>query len=392
MVRKEDKLRLELQGMITPAQSSSLLVLYAPLMGKDAVLLYESMLAIAALPQKVKNHLLVSKLCGLSMERLEEMREVLEQYLLLKTYYDAIHNAYIYELHMPKLGNDFLSHDVFGRLYMKQMGKQVYEFARKSYAPIIEDKSMYQDISVSMRSLMYDWNEKEEDSFHTMRPEKSNVISYAFNFDTFLHGLSDMIFPKSQRTKENLSFIAEKAGIYGITEKDMQLYVGKSINMKTSVLDRNKLLRFMQANKKDFEKAVKDPYKLPPVRFLQMKQQGVQVSSADQRLIDTILTEKYHLVPEVINALLEYVLERCNQVLSKSYVEKVASTWVRLHVDTLQKAQEVIASEGKETKTYKNPAQKQLPKWFHDQDSVKKASKEIKDEELLEKMKKLGES
>ena len=49
--------------------------------------------------------------------------------------------------------------------------------------------------------------------------------------------------------------------------------------------------------------------------------------------------------PDVVNVLIEYVLEKTNQKLTKSYVEKIAGEWVRLQIDTSQKAFEHIAND-----------------------------------------------
>lgn len=391
MLKNEDRLTLEIHGNISTDLSSSLHVLYGPLIGKDALLLYDTLVALSHLPHPITNHVLVSKLSGLSCERIETVREILEQFLLLKTYYEGSKNAYIYCIHIPKNGNEFLRHDVFGRLFMKKMGKQVYEFTKKNFALSHKDKSGYQDITISMQTLMSDWNVEEETTFTTMKPQQLTQPAFAFNFDVFLSGLSLMILPESQRTKENLTFIAEKAGIYGISEKDMQMLVGKSMNIKTNRLDRNKLIKQMQSKKKAYHKTFDDPYAMPPVRFLQEKQFGVSVSTADQRLIDDVLIGKYHLVPEVINVLLEYVLQRCNQMLSKSYVEKVASTWVRLGIDTANKALESIKNEKQEPQRYQKSTKKELPEWFHNQDVVDVSKEDIDDDILMERLRKLGE-
>ena len=42
--------------------------------------------------------------------------------------------------------------------------------------------------------------------------------------------------------------------------------------------------------------------------------------------------------PEVVNVLIEQCLENTNQKLSKDYVEKVATTWIRQKVETLEDA------------------------------------------------------
>lgn len=390
MLRKEDRLKLESCIHLHQEHSRSLHLLYGPLMGKEALYLYEELYALASMPQKIKNHLLIQKISGMSMEAIESARETLEQYLLIKTYYDGTKNAYIYSLNTPKTGMEFLCHDVFGRLYFKKMGKQVYEYMKKNFASVTEDKEGYQDITTSLRSLLSDWQEEEESQFSTMKP-KQEELHTNFRFDLFLHGLSTMILPVSERNKETLSFIAQKADLYGIDEKEMQKLVGKSMDLKHNKLDRKKLITYMQKSQKEFTRVMEDPYQLPPVRFLQNKQNGVRVSEADQRLIDVTLSETYHLKPEVINVLIEYVLDRCHQTFRKAYVEKVAATWVRLGIDTKEKALETIQNEGKETKQYRSKSEtKELPKWYTDQDSVPIKEEDLDEDALMEKLRKLG--
>lgn len=390
MLHKEDRLKLECIHRLHEEHIRSLHLLYGPLLGKEAVYLYEELYALAMLPQTIKNHLLIQKISGMSMDAIETARESLEQYLLLKTYFDGTKNAYIYVLKLPKTGADFLSHDVFGRIYMKKLGKQVYEYMRRNFAPVMEAKEDYQEITSSLRSLMVDWQEEEESTFSSLKP-KQEELHTNFRFDLFLNGLSTMILPASERTKETLSFIAQKADLYGIDEKEMQKLVGKSMDLKHNRLDRKKLIGYMQRSQSDFVKVVEDPYQLPPVRFLQNKQHGVRVSEADQRLINDTLSETYHLKPEVINVLIEYVLDRCHQTFRKAYVEKVAATWVRLGIDTKEKALQVMQEDEKDTKQYRKKTEtKELPKWYTDQDSVPSTEEDLDEDALMEELRKLG--
>lgn len=391
MLNKEDRLNLEMAVALRQEDIGVLRLLYAPLIGSDALCLYETLASLYTMPQKIKNHLLVQKISALSMESIENNRTVLEQYLLIKTYYDATKNVYLYVLDVPKRGDQFLSHDVFGRLYLRKMGKQVYEYMKRCFAQNHADMQSYQEISAHMNALFTDWDEQKEQTFSDLQPKISDA-PYHFNFDLFLNGLSVMILPLSERTKENLDFIAEKADLYGIDEKEMQKLVGKSMDLKRNQLDRKKLIRYMQNSRQEFIRHVEDPYALPPVRFLQEKQNGVAVSKSDQKLIDSLLNETYHFPPQVINVLIEYVLERCDQSLSRSYVEKVASTWVRLGIDTKEKALSVIKAQDSQTKTKTNPKEKQLPKWFHEDAQIEGESDEqIDAEALMEDLRKLRE-
>jgi len=328
---------------------------------------------------------------GCSAEAIEKQRIRLEQYLLLKSYYDGTKNAYLYELLYPQSAQAFLAHEVFGRLYMDKLGKQAFEFMKKSFVSTEENKEAYQDISAHMRDILRDWDESKEAQFASSKPISQTKPRF-FRFDKFLNGLSDMILPQSERTKENLDFIAEKAELYGIDEMEMQKLVGKSMDLKTNCLDRKKLVRCMQSSQKEFGKKLADPYDLPPIRFLQMKQNGIAVSKSDQRLIDQILNEKYHMTPQVINVLIEYVLEHNHQSLARSYVEKVAAAWVRLGIDTKEKA--LANSQAKDQSgSYVKPQRKQLPKWFYEQDlsEAKNKDEAVSDEELMERLRKVRE-
>jgi len=388
VLHREDRLKIELKSILTWEHHHVLQLLYAPLIGRDALLLYDLLADLSAMPQKVKNHLLLQKISGLSMEALETSRTILEQFLLVRTYYDGIRNAYLYELYLPKEGSQFLTHDVFGRLYLQKMGKQVYEYMKRCFAVDPSDMDAYQDISAHINALFTNWDDTKEQMFSELRPTlvKSQP---QFNFDLFLNGLSLMILPLNERTKENLDFIAEKADIYGIDEKEMQKLVGRSINIRENKLDHARLVQNLQNHRKAFIRKTEDPYALAPIRFLQEKQHGIAVSKADQHLIDAVLNETYHLQPQVINVLIEYVLERCHQSLSRSYVEKVAATWVRLGIDTKEKALEVVRKENENTKPKQK--QKSLPQWYLQQDDNSEEKETIDDEALMEELRKLRE-
>lgn len=390
MLVKENRLKIECSITLSHAHFQALRMLYFPLLGNEAISLYETLYTLAKLPQRIKNHLLVCKLCGLSAEALEEKRMLLEQYLLLKTYFDGASNTYLYELLYPKCGHEFLSHEVFGRLYMEKMGKQAFAFMKKSFTPMLEEKSDFQEISAHMSDLLQEWNEEQEAQFLNEKP-KPLKKTYFFRFDRFLNDLSPMVLPLSERTKDNLDFIGEKADLYGIDEMEMRKLVGKSMNLKTNRLDRKKLVRSMQKSKEVRTVKSSDPYNVPSIAFLQQRQKGIALSKSDQELIE-LLNEKYHMSPQVINVLLEYVLERNNQSLGRKYVEKIAAAWVRLGIDTKEKALAESHKDQKD-KNYTGNQTKKLPQWFYEQEAGDAKAKEtaVNDEELMEQLRKLRE-
>lgn len=396
MLKVEDKLTIE--GIITlnGRQLAALNMLYQPLMQGDAYVLYQTLYALSTVPTKINNHLLLKNLTGLSMERMEKCRHILEQYLLLKTYYNGAKNRYIYELFAPLNGDQFLRHEVFGRVYMKQMGKQVYEFAKRSFALPHENKDEYQDISLPFENIIQKgWEEKEEASFLALKPDHSpldsNTIPVHFNYEAFLSSCSQVLFPEAQRSAENLRLIGELATIHGIDEQTMRMFVGKSINLKTKQLNVDKLKKLVRhAHVDNPDAPSENPYLMAPVRFLQLKQGGIEVTSSDRFLIENLIRE-YRMQPEVVNVLIEYVLEKTGQKLSKAYVERVAGTWIRLRIDTWEKAKEQIAleQEPQKTKRQYGKKEKQLPDWY-EQSNNEDDNSVVDEAELQELMRSLG--
>ena len=389
MSGKENRLKIECTITLSHAHFQSLRMLYSPLLGKEALSLYETLYSLAKQSQQIKNHLLICKLCGFSFEVLEEKRVILETHLLIKTYFDGAKNLYLYELQYPKYGCDFLAHEVFGRLYMDKMGKQVYEFMKKSFAVQSEDKKSYQEISTHMSDLLRNWDDEQEEQFLSEKPDPLKEPCF-FRFDRFLNDLSPMILPLSERTKENLDFIAEKAQIYGINEMDMRKLVGKSMDLKSNRLDRKKLVNKMKKHKStNVAVPPEDPYDISSKQFLQQRQNNIELSKSDLNLLD-LLNDKYHMSSQVINVILEYVMELNQQSLARNYVEKVAAAWVRLGIDTKAKALSYCQKEAQQT-NYASQQSKQLPQWFYEQDvSETRAQEEaVSDEELMEQLRKL---
>ncbi|MEG2506861.1 MAG: DnaD domain protein [Longicatena sp.] len=394
MARKEDKCRIEVQGELTMERFASLQMLYFPLIGSDACILYQTLLSIGTRNQKIKNHILIQKLSNLSMEVMEKSRHILEQYLLVKTFYDALNDAYIYQIFMPKDGQAFLRHEVFGRLYMKEMGKQVYEFNKLSFASNVEDKKTYQDITIPfVNNLKEDWEDSQEEMFKKMKPKSdilhTNELPLSFNFDRFLSDLSESVFPNIARNEKNLRMIGELATIHGIDELEMRKLVSKSMDVKDNTLKIEVLKKKVRESKSVYvEKEHAHPYGVPPVRFLQNKQHGIEVSRGDKQVIETLISD-FKMKPEVVNVLIEYVLQTRNQQFSKAYVEKIAGTWVRLEIDTYEKALAHIQEEQKGNVYYAPTKAKELPAWYANQDSVQVDTNDFDEAKLAEKLKKL---
>lgn len=327
-------------------------LLYKPLIENDACMLYDLFLSLDQTNITLEKLLM---LYGSYANRFDASKKKLENYELIKTYYDPISRKNIIEVYPPLNAESFLNHDTFSRLFLNQCGSSHFDFVKLHFNDEI-DKTNYVDISEKMDlSCLESWTQEKEETYLNLKPEEGK-LKYDFDFETFLKG-ADRIFPMRYRTKENLSRIASLASIHGIDAVDMRKYVQRSINPNTHVFDFEKLKKQVYANQKII-KPTDDPYKMSPVKFLQNKQQGAPVANADRKVIEKLI-KNYSFSNEVMNVLIEYCLNQTQQKFSKAYVEKVAASWIRLQVDSKEKALEVCRQENQVKKT--SP---KLPDWY----------------------------
>ena len=364
---------------LSSEQRQSLNLLYGPLMGKNSICLYEFLGSIQNLVELEDVYLLLN----MNASQFDIARNRLEQYHLIETY---VHEGdMLILLYAPLLPDSFLCHETYSRLYLASVGAKCFD---KVKAMLYKDKtvsSSYTKVESPLDvSILDSWNESKEIAFEKVKP--TIMQKYDFDFATLFKGM-DRIFPVRLRTSENLDRIAEMAKIYGIDAKDMRKYVQRSTNPSTHVFDLEKLKDMVMRNRKVMEVS-KDPYKMSPVKFLQNKQNGIPVVKSDQALIERLCKE-FQFPIEVVNTLIEYTLRQTNQQFSRNYVEKVAASWVRLGVDSRQKALEIINESPVENKRDKKMEKIVLDDKFYTQKEEKSDAQ--LEQEMLELQKMLKE-
>lgn len=361
-------------------QRQSLHLLYGPLMGKSSICLYEFLGSIQNSVELEDVYLLLN----INASQFDKARNYLEQYHLIETYVHE--DDMLILLYAPLLPDKFLCHDTYSRLYLASVGSNCFD---KIKAMLHKDKtisSVYTKVESPLDvSILDSWNETKEIAYEKVKPTIKQ--KYDFDFATLFKGM-DRVFPVRYRTNENLDRIAQMAQIYGIDAKDMRRYVQRSINPSTHVFDLDKLKEMVMRNRKVMETS-KDPYQMPPVKFLQNKQNGIPVVKSDQALIERLCTQ-FQLSVEVVNTLIEYTLQQTHQQFSRNYVEKVAASWVRLGVDSRKKALEIINQAPTENKREKKEEKVVLDEKFYTQ-KEEKSDTQIQQEMLeLQKMLKEG--
>lgn len=361
-------------------QRQSLHLLYGPMMGKSSICLYEFLGSIQNSVELEDVYLLLN----INASQFDKARNHLEQYHLIETY---VHEEdMLILLYAPLLPDKFLCHDTYSRLYLASVGSKCFDKIKTMLQKDKAVSSSYTKVESPLDvSILDSWNESKEIAYEKVKPTIKQ--KYDFDFATLFKGM-DRIFPVRYRTNENLDRIAQMAQIYGIDAKDMRRYVQRSINPSTHVFDLDKLKDMVMRNRKVMEIS-KDPYQMPPVKFLQNKQNGIPVVKSDQALIERLCTQ-FQLPVEVVNTLIEYTLQQTHQQFSRNYVEKVAASWVRLGVDSRKKALKIINQNPVENKKEKKEEKVVLDEKFYTQ-KEEKSDTQIQQEMLeLQKMLKEG--
>lgn len=353
-MNSKDKFQIQILSSMSHDEFSSLLFLYGPLIGKEAVYLYE---ILTCFKEKEPIPIIeLEKLCHLTPTRFRYARKQLEQYNLIHTYYDGITQLWLFVLEAPKKPNVFLKHDVYSRLFLEKEGSSQLDAMKHFFAQPSMITSSMKEISEPLDiSVLNSWTREKENALQSQSSMNDLQTRYPFDFNHVFKGM-DRVIPQRLRTRDNLERIYDLARIFGIDEKNMRRYLSLSIDPKKSSIDFEKLRNHV-ISARNLNINTADPYTMAPVSFLQWKQENKPVAYADKLIIENV-EKNYQLPSEVINVLIEYTLNVSNQTFSRSFVEKVASSWARLKIDTKEKALQQISRSAK--------PKEDLPEWYED--------------------------
>ena len=112
-----------------------------------------------------------------------------------------------------------------------------------------------------------------------------------------------------------------------------------------------------------------------PYELLKEKQGGKEPVFHDLKIVETLMLQ-LGLKPAVINVLIEYVLGKNNNRLSKSYCETIGSSWARKNIQTAMDAyHELMNDKQEEVVQVVTKEQPQL-----DEDELQKLLAQLKEE------------
>ncbi len=329
--------------------STVLTMCYLPLIGKNAVCLYEFLLN-DHYEDVLKTHTKLCLFLDISIDELEHARIKLEQYGLLKTGYSKSQGNYLYVLKQPLIPSTFLTHYLYGIQLKKMIGAYEFDELRLRFQKEEIDTTQYSDITekFSKKSLLSIQDAELNDFILSKTKSSKSKRAPGFNYEMFELNLTELTFPKKLRTNENYYLIGQAAITYGISEDRIRVLASRSCDIEKMVFNQEAFLRRVRKENPLVEEA-EVGYSSSPIVFLQQKQFDAPLANSDKIIIEKLVND-YGMPFVVVNILIEFILENNNNMLQAEYVYKVATSWIRSGVKTKEEAMEYIKSISRNNK------------------------------------------
>ena len=350
----KDYYRIETDVELSSEKLKSLVFFYGPLIGCEALNLYEYLVLKGSSIGYAKLNDLLQEL-NLSIDHFEELIGHINEFRLLKTLKKEDH--YIFVLQAPLDMNEFIKDDIFVRYFILKTSGANYQ---KLISTLVEpdEHRDFENVSKTLTSeALSGWTKSDETYINKSRKSKKEKYDFntLFDINVFLKDISPTLFPMRFRTRNNLEKIAIYGDLYDVSYDRMRVYLAQVSDFDADSFDLKKLEKACMSSSGNYEKIEKGRYDVPCVRFLMSLQDGKEVTESDRYLLSK-LSAKYHLSAPVINVLVEYGLKNCDNRLVEKYLTKTAADLHRNDINTADEALKWLYNSGEKRSEDKLPS------------------------------------
>ena len=358
--------------ILTDFDKDVLITFYEPIIGHLAISLYLTLWndldGMNQVSRELNHHHLMSILkCPLLI--IKEAREAIEAVGLLKTYFKSGDiNNYIYELYSPLTPQEFLNHPILNVVLYNNIGATEYEYLKKRYQKLKIDTKDYLDITKKLDEVYT--SQSDIPVFEGIERSINDIdCSDQVDFDLIISSIPKGIINERAFNKKTKELINQLAFIYKIDSLKMMELIRSVLN-EYGMIDKEAL---RQAVRKMYQfnngalptliyRSQPEYLKTPagdnsmrgkiiglfesinPVDFLRNKYRGVKPTNADIKIIEMLVID-LEMPPAVVNVLLDYVLRKNNNRLSRAYIETIAGQWKRAGLKNASEAMDFAERE-----------------------------------------------
>lgn len=394
-VSKNDYYLIKLASLITNVDKDILVELYQPLIGSQAAILYLTLLE--AKRNEVESHYYqIDKLMRsmqMTSNDLLSARRLLEAVGLLRTYESVQGDirTYIYVLYAPKSPKSFFDDVLFKGLLIQYVGEKEAKALANKYKLDLTIEEDYKEVSASFVDVFrpnYDDPAFKKNLGDGIIGREHGRAKIEFNYDLFFGFIKDnSSIDITSFKKRDMKEIERLATLFGLDEKQMAFIVIDEYRPN----DENKIdfrslknrcedeIRFTGSYETSKSKVSGDSVlakkiemmdEVAPAKFLSYLQKNTKPARSDINTIDS-LSKNYGFNNGIINVIIDYVLVKNDNILSRNYCESIASTLARNDIHTAVDAMNYLngislkknkGKTKKEEKKDNKPEVKEAPK------------------------------
>ena len=383
ILKEEDFLEVRLNSLVADYDRETLVNLYQPIIGFKSISLYFTLLTEAN-NQKINpitSHESIFLRMQINAGDFVDSRQLLEGVGLLKTYVTPLkgNKLYLYEVYAPKTPKLFFDNTLLYGMLMKALGEGEANRLKSLY--LVNNNSEGEEITASFVEVFSpDFDDpvfrKALEKTNNITTRQSAKVNSGFSYELFFNSLSEISQIKSESiSSQEMKEIERLALLYGVNEVNAANAVavaydpyGEKNNRIDFPLLKGRFeeethYRFLTkggrarvngqvSGNNDLAHKINLMEKCSPKDYLMVLQNGSIPSPSDLKLINT-LSVKYRLPNSVINAIIDYVLTKNDNVLSAPFAEKVAGSLAREGITTTLDAMNYlkkVSSKGRKGK------------------------------------------
>ena len=344
-------------------RTKELNLLYLPLLGNDAISLYQflgsKMLSDKNLSKNYLHYDILDNL-ALSNNKFMVSRKKLEAMGLIQAFY--IDNAgvgqFVYKIKEALDFTTFFNTPVLAQLLENTLGSSEYKEIVNYYSFDKVSFRSFEEITAKFSDVFHleNLNDFSFDYLSNKKPSGPNFDEYYFDFDKLNYYLANSYLTEVISNDDIKNKILGLAHIYKMDPQDMAKAIEKSVEISNGASEINiKILtdyiiqlnvnvrkqevptleRMVNKNlssTKDKHETEEDLFikEVDNTNFITFlnKQKGIVVSNIDAKNISD-LQSKYNFPTGVLNILLEYSINQTgkNSIPHINYIDKIASSW-----------------------------------------------------------------
>lgn len=357
-VSKNDFYEIRVASLITNMDRDSLLELYQPIIGAKATSLY---LTLSTQNKNkdggefFKTEQLLKSM-QLTAGEFASARKFLEAVGLIRTYESTQEDVryYIYVIYSPKSPKAFFEDTLFKGLLILSVGEKEAKRLANKWKVNLTIPEEYHEVSASfldVYNLDYDDPSFRKEFGVSLLGRDHGRANLEFNYDLFFGYVNEnSSINTSSFKKKDMKEISRLGRLFGLDEKRMAfIVIDEYILEGPTHLDFEKIkdrceqeIRFSQiktteksnvSGDSELAKKIRLMEETSPAKFLQYLQQGTKPARSDIAIVNA-LSKDYGFGNGIINVIVEYVLYKNDNVLSRNYAEKIAASLAREGVTT----------------------------------------------------------